>query len=69
MTLSEYLASEKLTCAEFASRLGVTDSAVSRWSRRRRCPGLALALKIAQATKGRVPVASWRPALNNQHPR
>jgi transcriptional regulator with XRE-family HTH domain len=50
MKLSDFLAREKLNPANFAARIGVAPSTVSRLLRRRRKPSLDLMQRIAEAT-------------------
>ena len=67
MSLAAYLDENKLSCTEFARRLGVEDSTVWRWresdlnpdSNDGRRPSLSLALKIEKLTGGAVPVSCW----------
>lgn len=61
--LGAYLSAHKMTCTDFARRIGVKDSTVWRWvfgqDKQRRSPSLRLALAIERATDGAVPVGSW----------
>lgn len=57
--LSTYLAETGQSHAEFARRLGVTDSAVWRWAHGKRKPGIEVAFDIERLTAGAVPAASW----------
>lgn len=60
MTLAEYLDAAKLSRLDLARRLGVTDSAVSRWATGERCPSVTFAFAIERETGGAVPAASWQ---------
>ncbi|WP_420892181.1 helix-turn-helix transcriptional regulator [Paracoccus pantotrophus] len=61
--LSSYLAREGLTQREFATRIGVDQSIVSRLLKSGQPggtkPGLPLAIRIERETGGAVPAASW----------
>jgi transcriptional regulator with XRE-family HTH domain len=57
--LADHLEQEGITHAEFARRLGVTDSAVWRWAHGERSPGLKLAFAIEKETGGKVSAVSW----------
>jgi DNA-binding transcriptional regulator YdaS (Cro superfamily) len=57
--LSAFLDEHGLTQTAFAELAGVPGPQVSMWLSGRRCPGLASALKIEQATNGEVPASSW----------
>ena len=60
LSLAQFLDRSGISCAEFARRLGVTDSAVWRWANGRRSPSLGLAFAIERETHGAVPARSWR---------
>lgn len=48
--------------AEFARRIGVSKSYMSELLSGGKTPSLSLALKIADATRGSVPVEAWASA-------
>ena len=58
MTLTQYLDAEKLTQAEFARRLGLSQGTVSKLCAGRR-PSWELAINIERETAGKVPVSIW----------
>lgn len=58
--LKQYLKSKHLTQADFAAKLGVTQSRVSEWLTGKRRPGLDMALRIQQVTRGKVKAAVWQ---------
>lgn len=67
--LAEYLTQNGLTQSEFAERVGITQSVVSRLARRRIKPHIDLAAAIERETRGAVPAVSWadpRPARPHQ---
>lgn len=57
--LKEHLEKTGTSHAEFARRLGVTDSAVWRWAHGERTPGGKMAYAIEEVTGGKVPARSW----------
>ena len=62
--LAEYLRVQKMTHAEFADKAEVPEPQISLWSRGVRCPDIANAIKIANATADAegvpfVPVEHW----------
>jgi DNA-binding transcriptional regulator YdaS (Cro superfamily) len=62
MRLSDYLAREALTAAEFGRRIGRGKSAVSRWAKGERIPDRESMGKIKRATGGRVTANDFYPA-------
>jgi transcriptional regulator with XRE-family HTH domain len=54
MTLSEFLTDAELKPSVFAERLGVAPSTITRLLKRERKPGLDLAIRISDATGGKV---------------
>ena len=58
-TLSEYLAANGITQQDFARRLGVAQSHISRLCRAAPTLSPELALRIDAETSGRVPVGVW----------
>lgn len=54
MTLQDYLAEHRLTQAGFATRVGATQAAISRWVNGSRLPAWPHLVRINQATDGRV---------------
>lgn len=58
-TLSEYLIEAGITQGRFAETVDVTQATISRLATGASRPGLPLAVKIEEATGGRVPAASW----------
>lgn len=59
MTLPEYLRSTGTRQTEFAERLKVRQSTVSKLVNGKVSPSLALALQIDRETGGKVPVSVW----------
>ena len=59
MTLDNYLIKFKITSLQFAKKVGVSHSAVSKWRIRNRTPGLKMMSKIEKITKKRVSIADW----------
>jgi len=59
MQLDDYLHEKRLSAAEFARRLGVTESAVSRWLSRQSRPSLDHMVDIEKFTEGVVAVRDW----------
>ncbi|WP_370687535.1 helix-turn-helix domain-containing protein [Epibacterium sp. MM17-32] len=59
MNLSEYLTEAGVTQSEFAARVGVTQGVISRLSSGHSLPGLALAVRIENATNGAVKAQNW----------
>ena len=57
-TLSEHLAANNMTQGEFAKRIGVAQSTISKICRDK-LPSLKLAQRIAVATGDAVPVGIW----------
>ncbi len=57
--LKEYLARERINQREFAERIEVDPSIVSRLSRDKMSPSLPLAAKIERETNGFIPAVSW----------
>lgn len=54
MTLTDYLREHRLTHAEFASRIGATQAAVTRYANGRRKPSLDKIITIERVTGGAV---------------
>jgi len=48
------------TQSEFAEAVGCTQAAMSRYAAGKRLPPSDLAIKIDQASEGRVPLSLWR---------
>lgn len=59
MTLKQYLASNSLSQAEFARRLGVSEAVISRYCTGLMVPRKARMLLIERATEGAVTPGSW----------
>jgi transcriptional regulator with XRE-family HTH domain len=59
MDLTQYLKAENLTQAQFAERINVRQSTVSKLCSGVTRPSLDMALVIESATGGLVPVAAW----------
>lgn len=57
--LKAHLTRTKTRQLEFARSLGISQSYVSEMLSGKRTPSLAMAGRIASATKGRVPVSAW----------
>ena len=58
-TLTEYLKSEGITQAQFASRVGVTQGYIAKLCAGLATPRLVMAYKIERETAGAVPVSFW----------
>lgn len=58
MTLEQYLAEEKQTQRDFAQSLGMSPSYMNEIVKGVKCPSLSLALKIVNATDGKVSIAA-----------
>jgi transcriptional regulator with XRE-family HTH domain len=58
-SLGTWLKRTKTSHAEFARRLGVTDSAVWRWAHGERSPKITVAFRIEELTRGAVRASSW----------
>ena len=58
-TLEEYLENHNVLQAEFAARLGINQSMVSRLANMSAMPSLRLAAKIERETGGEVTALSW----------
>lgn len=54
MTLTDYLREHRLTHAEFATRIGATQAAVTRYANGRRKPNLDKIVLIERVTNGAV---------------
>ena len=54
MRLGDYLATNKISATEFASRIDATQAAVSRYVTGKRIPEPAIMAKIVQVTDGAV---------------
>lgn len=63
MTLSDYLRAHSLTHAEFASRIGATQAAVTRYANGRRKPSLQKIIVIERETSGQVRAIDFLPEL------
>lgn len=61
-TLSEYLKVNRITQAQFAAKVGVSQGSISRICRGTSGLSFRLAMKIDRATSGEVPVSSWADA-------
>lgn len=59
MKLAQYLDTKGISQTEFASRIGVTQVAVSRYVSGDRTPSLRLILRIEKVTKGAVKPKDW----------
>jgi len=59
MTLTDYLAEQKMSHAAFAERIGVSQAAVTRYARGARFPHRAILAKIRDATGGAVTVSDF----------
>lgn len=57
--LTQYLKAENLTQAQFAERIEVRQSTVSKLCTGEKRPSWDLAARIARATDGKVPVSVW----------
>jgi transcriptional regulator with XRE-family HTH domain len=57
MKLSDYLATGILSRTELGERVGVSQAAISRYVNGERIPRPEIALKIEQATEGKVTIA------------
>ena len=57
--LTAFRKSRKISQREFAERIGVDQSIVSRLEARRTVPSLVLAMQIEDATEGFVPARYW----------
>ena len=63
MKLAEYLSKNDLTHAKFASMIGATQAAVSRYASGKRTPRPGQMALIAKATKGKVTANDFMPPL------
>lgn len=64
MQLKDWLAENPVTQRQFAGRIGVSDSAMSRYLSGDRIPKPAIITRIFQATGGQVTANDWfAPAL------
>jgi transcriptional regulator with XRE-family HTH domain len=57
MTLSEWLERHRMTQAEFADKIGVSEGTISRIRRGINTPGLDIAIKIQDVTNNQVGLA------------
>lgn len=57
--LTSYLEANGISQSEFAARIGVTPSVVSRYCSKGVTPDLQRAIVIERVTSGAVPVAAW----------
>jgi len=57
--LRTYLFEHRLTQAEFAMRIGLTQGAISSFMKQKTKPSLRTALAIDKATAGAVPPSAW----------
>ena len=62
-TLATYLKSSSIRASAFAASVGVSKSYMSELIAGRKMPSLTLAVTIAEATHGAVPVQSWVSAV------
>jgi transcriptional regulator with XRE-family HTH domain len=62
MRLIDYLRQQKLTHAEFATRIGATQAAVTRYANGRRMPSLGKIIRIERETDGAVRAIDFMPA-------
>lgn len=58
MKLAQFLHEKKLTQAEFANKLGITQQAVSQWINGTR-PQYPYMLSVHDVTKGKVSFRDW----------
>ena len=63
--LGKYLKDQRLTQAEFALRIGVRQSSVSKMVSGDASPSLEVAIKIEDETGGEVGVREWVPSAAN----
>lgn len=56
MKLSDYLAAEKLSHAEFGKRVGVSQVSIHRYSKGLRLPRPEIVARIAKETRGKVTI-------------
>lgn len=61
MDLNEYLVSRQISKQEFADMIKVTRSAVSHYCHKKRIPTLLIAMKIKEATNGKVTLQDLVP--------
>lgn len=66
MTLGEWLEKNDVGQAEFAVRIEVTQSQVSRLVNGRRRPGRRVALAIQRETAGAISADSWDPPATSK---
>jgi transcriptional regulator with XRE-family HTH domain len=59
MTLSEYLKREQITQGAFARQINTSQAHVSRLTAGS-LPSMKTALRIQEATAGKVPVSAWK---------
>ena len=59
MTLTEYLSDQSLKPTQFATSLGVEPSTIIRMVNGERRPSLDMALRIEEATEGKVTTRDW----------
>lgn len=59
MDLTQYLKAENLTQAQFAERVQVRQSTISKLCSGEIRPSWSMAARIERATAGAVPVATW----------
>jgi DNA-binding transcriptional regulator YdaS (Cro superfamily) len=64
--LQEHLKSNRISIRDFAARIGVHDSVLSRFSRGLARPSLDTAFAIERATNGAVPASSWVAATDKE---
>lgn len=57
--LNQYLKTNRVSQQDFAARVGVTQSTVSKLCRGTSRPSLDVAILIDKATGGKVPPSSW----------
>lgn len=54
MTLLEFIRSSDFTFSSFAEKIGETENIVRKWAYRQRQPSLPRAVKVEEATGGKV---------------
>lgn len=57
--LKSYLAAARIKQTDFAAKVGISPSFLSDILHGNRTPSLATAGRIAEATRGKVPVSAW----------
>jgi len=59
MKLSTYLSEHDLSASDFAARMGVPVSTITRWAKGERTPGIDMAHRICEATSGAVTASDF----------